>query len=100
MAFQIEESLREADLAVQHAQEVRAYHRKRTERGDRQRETDIALALERVRLAMKPLRSEIGRFRHQESLPNLIERREKIRDASLALQRERRKLWKMQERTP
>jgi len=100
MAFQIEEALREAELAVQSAQETRAYHRKRTQKGDRQRETDLELALDRVKAAMKPLRSEIGRFRHREARPSVVEQRQRIRDASLALQRERRKLWKMQERTP
>ena len=92
---EIEAFLAEADLAVQAAQEVREFHRKRTARDDVQRVADIGLALDRVKNAMKPLRSEIGRFPKQPSTRAVFERQHKIREASLALQRERRKLWKM-----
>lgn len=94
----VSEAVHEARLAVQNAQEVRAFHRKRTERGDKQREDDLRLALERVKRAMKPLRSEIGRFPKQGSSPIILQRQEKVRAASLALQKERRKLWKMLDR--
>jgi hypothetical protein len=95
MTYLLDEFLKEADLAVKNAQEVRAYHRKRTDRHDRQRQNDIRLAAERVKAAMKPLRSEIGKFARQLPTRDTIERQERIRAASLALQRERRKLWKM-----
>lgn len=87
--------LREADLAVANAQEVRAYHRKKTSRDDLQRLSDITIALERVKAAMKPLRSEIGRFPRQHPSATILARQERIRAASQALQKERRKLWKM-----
>lgn len=100
---QIDGFLTEADLAVQAAQEVRAFHRKRSARDDQQRQDDLTLALDRVKMAMKPLRSEIGRFPKQPPSATILARQSRIREASLALQRERRKLWKMlnrPERTP
>ena len=94
----IQDALHEAALAVENAQEVRALHRKRTDRGDKQREDDLKMALERVKRAMKPLRSEIGRFPKQGKTPTNLQRQERVRAASLALQKERRKLWKMLDR--
>lgn len=91
----IEQALREADLAVKHAQEVRVYHRKRSARDDPQRRSDLQMALTRVKAAMEPLRSEIGKFPTQHGTAVILARQERIRKASLALQRERRKLWKM-----
>ena len=44
---------------------------------------------------MKPLRSEIGRFPYGPQTDEAEANRERIRQASDALQRERRKLWKM-----
>jgi DNA-binding NtrC family response regulator len=95
----IAEALQEAELAVQSAQETRRYHRKRSEKGDPQREADLGMAMERVRAAMKPLRSEIGRFPKQPHTATVEARQNKIRAASRALQSERRKLWKMIDRT-
>lgn len=92
---QISAFLEEANLATQSAQEVREYHRKRTVRADQQRRDDINLALERIKAAMTPLRSEIGRFHKQPTSDIVLDRQRKIREASKALQRERRKLWKM-----
>jgi hypothetical protein len=91
----IDAIIKEAELAVKHAQEVRLFHRKRTQRGDAQRRTDLTIAYDRVREAMHPLRSESGRFAHQARTPATVKRHERIREASKALQRERRKLWKM-----
>jgi hypothetical protein len=88
-------ALQEAEHAIQNAQEVRAFHRKRSERDDRQRINDLTFALRRVKAAMTPLRSEIGRFPHQQRTDTVEARQNKIRNASKALQRERRKLWKM-----
>lgn len=96
----LEEVLREASMAVQNAQEVRSYHRKRTDRKDRQRNADLNLALDRVKAAMKPLRSEIGRFPKYQRTTSNVERKRIIKSASLSLQKERRKLWKMIDRTP
>lgn len=91
-------AMREAELAVANAQEVRQHHRKRSERGDRQREHDLTLALKRVRAAMRPLRSEIGKFPYGPQTDQAAKNRDAIREASRALQRERRKLWKMTRR--
>jgi hypothetical protein len=95
----VTEALQEAELAVQNAQDVRRFHRKRTEKGDVQREADLNMAIERVRAAMKPLRSEIGRFPKQPNTANVLSRQKRIRAASNALQAERRKLWKMIDRS-
>jgi hypothetical protein len=86
----------EAVAAVKHAQRVRATHRRRTTKSSVQRQRDIEMALTRLREAMKPLRSELGRFpttmrdtaRHRKYQND-------VRDASEAVQKERRKLWKM-----
>ena len=88
-----------AASAVAHAQQVRAFHRRRTSRSSRQRESDIELALERIHEAMAPLRREIGRFPYGPQTDLAEHNREVIREASDALQRERRKLWKMKPRT-
>lgn len=91
----INEALKEAKLATKNAQEVRSYHRRRTERGDKQREQDLTMALERVKEAMVPLRSAIGKFPYERETNTILARQQRIRDASKGLQRERRKLWKM-----
>lgn len=93
-------TIKEADAAVRFAQQVRSRHRRRTSRGSGQREEDIALALERLRDAMKPLRSEIGRFTYGPVNDIAEANRQRIRESSAAIQRERRKLWKMKGRTP
>jgi hypothetical protein len=87
----------EAEAAVRYAQQVREQHRRRTERGSTKREADIALALERLKDAMRPLRSAIGRMTYPSSGISM-ETQDQIRVASDAIQRERRKLWKMQDK--
>lgn len=87
--------MQEAELAVANAQDVRAAHRKRTSKDDRQRQHDLTLAIKRVKRAMGPLRSEIGKFPYGPQTDQAEINRQKIREASKALQRERRKLWKM-----
>lgn len=97
MPEQLDKSaMNEAEAAVRHARLVREQHRRRTERGQPRRESDIALALTRLREAMRPLRSEIGRFAYGPATEVAKNNRQRIRDASDAIQRERRKLWKMQ----
>ncbi len=95
----INDALKEAKLAVKNAQEVRSYHRRRTERGDQQREADLTLALDRVKAAMRPLRSAIGKFPYERPTATNEARQQRIKDASFSLQRERRKLWKMLHRS-
>lgn len=89
-----EKHLEAAAAAVAFAVQVRRYHRRRTGKDAKQRQADIARALRRIKVAMAPLRSEIGRLATGPS----TERSREIREASLALQRERRKLWKMRAR--
>jgi hypothetical protein len=92
--------LTEAKAAITNAQAVRAHHRKRTMKGSPQREADIRLALARLRDSMKPLKSEIGRFQFEHLTTVEEDRQEDIRETSLQIQAERRKLWKMQKRRP
>lgn len=92
--------VREAELAVKNAQEVRRYHARRTAKDDSQRLEDLNLAMQRVRAAMKPLKAEIGRFPYGPQTGQAENNRNRIRAASAALQRERRKLWKMLQPKP
>jgi hypothetical protein len=97
MPAELSESMMEAaDAAVIFAQQVRRMHRRRTGRSSTQRKTDIDLAIFRLKEAMGPLRSEIGRFAYGPQTTLAERNRQAIRDASDKLQRERRKLWKMQ----
>lgn len=91
----LKEALKEADAAVAYAQKVREHHRRRTDKKSAQRAADLQLALDRIANAMKPLRSEIGRFPQGPQTEAAEIARQPIRDASQALQRERRKIWKM-----
>lgn len=88
--------IEEAEAAVAYAQQVRAYHRRRTQKGNAQRKKDVKLALKRIKEAMVPIRTEIGKFPYGPQTPTADNNRAAIRAASFALQTERRKLWKMQ----
>lgn len=94
----LDEVLTAANAAVSYALDVRSHHRKRSKRGSPQREADLKIALARLREAMDPVRSVIARSQFE--LMNVTKARkiQKIRQASNDLQRERRKLWKMQDR--
>lgn len=87
-----------AEAATLLAQQVRRFHRRRTEKRADQRKQDIEAALQRLKDAMGPLRSEIGRFPYGPQTDAAEANRQRIREASAALQRERRKLWKMRTR--
>ena len=89
------DAIETARAAVVLAQSVRSRHRRRTDRGSARRVADIHHALDRLTTAMAPLRSEIGRFPYGPQTTVAEKERELIRDASAALQVERRKLWKM-----
>lgn len=91
------ESIQAADAAVAFAQQVRKFHRRRTGKGTAQRSEDIEKALQRLKDAMGPLRSEIGRFPYGPQTDQADHNREVIRKASKRLQAERRKLWKMRD---
>lgn len=110
-AKQFKDALHVAELAVNHAQAVREAHRKRSARENRDRQADITIALTRLKRAMRPIRSELARIPYQlnDADPargamralvygELIGQRAALLDASDQLQRERRKLWKMQSR--
>lgn len=102
---ELDQVLRAAEAAVSHAQDVRKTYAKRTGRGDRRRQTDIQLALNRLKTKMKPIRSELARlpygiklYANVQGPLDLKSQQRQLRAASDAIQRERRKLWKMQER--
>lgn len=84
-----------ADAAIVLARSIRARHRRLTDRNSERRVEDIRHALGRLSAAMKPLRSEIGKFPYGPQTTIAEKNRTRIREASAALQVERRKLWKM-----
>lgn len=88
-----------ADAAVSFAVQVRRFHAKRRNTKSPQRVTDIDLALARLKEAMGPLKSEIGRFPYGPQTSIAEGNRQTIRVASTSIQRERRKLWKMKQST-
>jgi hypothetical protein len=87
-------ALEQAEAAVAYAQQVRRYHRRRKINAET-RHRELEVARERLKEAMKPLRTEIGRFPYGAQTVTAEENREKIRQASKAIQAERRKLTKM-----
>jgi hypothetical protein len=87
--------LESADRAIANAQRVREFHRRRTEKRSPQRKTDIVVARSRLKEAMKPLKSAIGKFPYGPQTTTAEANREAIRQRSAAIQTERRKLWKM-----
>jgi hypothetical protein len=88
-----EDLIRDANRAAQQALATRKRHSRHSKPGQRQRETDIRLALERIERAMTPLRRVIARLPYVDDPSD----GEGLREASQALQRERRKLWKMKQ---
>lgn len=86
-----------AEAAVANAQRVRSLHRRRTPIGSSSREDDLAIALERLAQAMKPIRSEIARFPYGPQTDRAERNRQKLRALSRSIQGERRRLWKMQD---
>jgi aminoglycoside phosphotransferase family enzyme len=94
----IDADLKVAFAAVRHARDVRKYHARRTKKGSVQREIDLEEALQRLRESMKPLRSYLGQVPYKEESHTLQNVTENVYKASAAIQSERRKLWKMQNR--
>lgn len=92
----MQEALTDADAAVELAVRTRTSLRGRTTKGSAEREGQLRVALGELNAAAKPLRREAGRFRTDAAR----ERRWglRVRKAATAIQRERRKLWKMQDR--
>jgi len=89
------QAMSDAQDAVDNARRVRAYHRRRTEKRSPQRRADITVARDRLKEAMRPLKSAIGQFPYGPQTVAAEENREAIREMSAAIQAERRKLWKM-----
>lgn len=92
----MEEALKEAFAACRHAETTRTFHARRSEKGSKQRHEDLHAARERLRLAMVPLRSYLGRMQYKSSTASMLELSNRVRMASGAIQAERRKIWKMQ----
>jgi hypothetical protein len=84
-------------FAAQHARQVRTLHAKRSTKGAKNREADLQTALDRLRGAMQPLRSALAAQKPPYNERG-IEQRALLLDTSDVMQRERRKLWKMQKR--
>lgn len=95
-----EKEIEDAAAAVAYAQQVRAFHRRRSARTSSQRVHDVNLALKRLKDAMKPLKSEIGRFPYGPQTMQAEAHREIIRQAAADIKRERIKLWKMLPKKP
>lgn len=92
----VESALKEAHAACRHSEDIRGFYARRSERESKQRQDDLHMARERVRLAMIPLRSYLGAEAARSGTRRNVELYERVRKASKALQAERRKLWKMQ----
>ena len=90
-----DEWIKEANLAAEHARQVREVHRRATRRGNKQREQDIDLALTRLKKAMAPIRSIIARLPYLDGSNLSYIQEARLQEASALLQSERRKLWKM-----
>lgn len=96
----IETDLKAAFAAVRHARDVRKFHARRTQKGSMQREVDLDEAMERLKTAMKPLRSYLGSVPYRQQSYNARQITENVAEASQAIQAERRKLWKMRKHQP
>lgn len=92
----LEPALKEARAAVRHAQDTRNLHARRSKKGTPQREEDLKQARERIRLAMVPLKTFLGRAPFVRLTQEENELWQRATAASKALQRERMKVWKMQ----
>lgn len=91
----IELEIQKAEAAIRYAQDVRSHHRRRTNKGNPQREADLKSGVRRIKSAMKPLRSYLGRAQYEEQTAEHLEQVELVKEISQRLQTERRKLWKM-----
>lgn len=94
----LHEELKSAEAAIRHAKDVRAYHAKRTKRGSKQREQDLQSASDRLKSAMAPIRSYLGRAAYEMKTPLRSKHQVEAKRVSKKLQKERRSLWKMKDR--
>ena len=96
----ISDLIRDADDAVAFAEQIRKVHARRTAPGASQREADIRNGLDRLRDAMRPLRSALGSFPFEAQTDSAEMRRAGVSAASERVQSQRRKLTKMRNRNP
>ena len=94
----LQDQIAAAWAAVAAAKRVREHHRRRTDKRSKQRAQDIEVALQRLKDAMGPLRSYLGRFPYMPQANATRLEHNNVCEASRALQSERRKLWKMSHR--
>jgi hypothetical protein len=87
-----------AETACRIASDTRRLHRRRTKKGSPQREADLKIASDHLRDAMRPIRRELARFPYRSPNQTAHARRLALLGASEAVQRERRKVWKMRRR--
>lgn len=91
-------TLETAAEAVACAQATRRYHARKTDPKNEERQAEIEASLGKLRAAMKPLRHEIARYPYGPQTASARAYRDALAAASQALQRERRKLWKLKPR--
>lgn len=84
-----------AEAAIQFAKLVRKTHARRSHKTSARRIADIQIARQRLKETMRPLRTHIGQFPIGPQTEVAEANREHIRDVSLRMQAERRKLTKM-----
>lgn len=92
----MKDEIKEAAEAVKAAQRTRKKYASKGNLLAEPRIKDIDEALARLKAAMKPLRSAIGRFPFEPQTETAENRQRLVRLASEAIQKERIKLWKMQ----
>lgn len=86
--------LKTAESAVAIAQQTRKKYARRAANSEK-RTADIQSALDGLRDAMAPIRSEIGKYAYFQVNDESEDVRDMVRSASASIQAERRKLWKM-----
>lgn len=95
MDRETERMVAEARAAAEYACGVRELHRRRSKKNNSERQEDIRVALERIQAAMKPIHAKRISDSYRRQTATAQQNREPLRSASQAMQRERRKLWKM-----
>jgi aminoglycoside phosphotransferase family enzyme len=88
-------ALAEADAAAKFARMTRKRHARRSTPTNVQRMDDLNEAMTRVKEAMVPLRSYIGRSPYLPQTSFVSASVDRCRERSAELQKERRKTWKM-----
>lgn len=90
---QVRKLIRDAWRAHKHAEDVRARLRRASDPDNADRIEVLERERARLTEVMAPMRSELSRIWHTQALEDAYGR--ELREASDAVKRERRKLWKM-----